>query len=88
MGIRERRWEAGGKQKRAWIVDYIGTDGQRHIRTCATRSLAERYWASMLAQKPPRHELDIVIDWLRTNSSMYVARRLADELSQLAKGEG
>jgi integrase len=39
--VRKRTWKSGGETKTAWIADYFGQDGKRHIETFTTKKAAE-----------------------------------------------
>jgi integrase len=44
MSVRKRKWTTrSGEAKEAWIVDYTGQDGARHIETFARKKAAEAY---------------------------------------------
>jgi integrase len=44
MSVRKRQWTTGkGERKEAWIVDYIDSEGDRHIETFAKKKDADAY---------------------------------------------
>ena len=41
--VRKRKWTTGGKEREAWLVDYVDQGGTRHIRTFRTKKEADAY---------------------------------------------
>ncbi len=41
MSVRKRRWTSGGKEKTAWVVDYVDAAGKRHLETFDTKKAAD-----------------------------------------------
>jgi integrase len=41
--VRKRKWTTGGKEREAWLVDYVDQGGTRHIRTFRTKKEVDAY---------------------------------------------
>ena len=55
MSVRKRRWsDPKGATKEAWIVDYVDSAGDRHIKTFARKRDAEAWHATTVVESPRR----------------------------------
>jgi len=41
--VRKRKWQSGGEEKTAWVVDYFDQHGERHLKTFTKKKEADDY---------------------------------------------
>lgn len=50
MSIRKRKWTSGGKEKEAWVLDYVDQRGKRRQKTYATQKKAKEEETRILSE--------------------------------------
>ena len=89
MSVRKRTWKtAAGEERQAWLCDYTGQSGKRHVKTFARKKDADAFIAKAKVEvREGVHTADSDSVTIRDAADLWLTTGAARGLERATRGE-